>query len=263
VSAGRAYAAFAGLAARQALRDRAATVGRVLLYGILLLFFSRLWEAAYEQPGSAAGGSPADRLWYLAFTEWIIISVPLIHHDIESDVRGGTLAYLLTRPVPYVGAKLAEAAGTLVSRMMILGAAGLLFAWALTGQGPPQGWATAWIIPLGFAAALLCLLVQAAIGLCAFWLQDSLPLYWVWQKSVFILGGLILPLSLYPGWMQRLAHFTPAPAVLYLPAHAGVSGDPSAVLAAAGAIALWAAVAAGVLAWTYARARRALDLGGG
>jgi ABC-2 type transport system permease protein len=44
------------------------------------------------------------------------------------------------------------------------------------------------------------------------------PLFWVWQKLLFILGGLMMPLSIYPDWIQRVAHMTPFPSMLAGPA---------------------------------------------
>ena len=43
-------------------------------------------------------------------------------------------------------------------------------------------------------------------------------MYWVWQKLMFVLGGLMLPLELYPAFVQRAALFTPFPSLLAAPA---------------------------------------------
>ena len=65
----------------------------MLFYGIIMLVFSRLWIVVIE-----SGALPEDRLaellWYLAVTEWVVLSLPLIHLQIEADVRRGDIAYL-------------------------------------------------------------------------------------------------------------------------------------------------------------------------
>lgn len=38
------------------------------------------------------------------------------------------------------------------------------------------------------------------------------------QKMLFLFGGLLLPLEIYPDWMQTIAWATPFPAILYGPA---------------------------------------------
>jgi ABC-type uncharacterized transport system permease subunit len=69
-----------------------------------------------------------------------------------------------------------------------------------------------------FACVWNALPASFAIGLLDVWGQYARPVYWIWQKSLFVLGGLMLPLSLYPSWMQKLAAVTPFPAMVYLPA---------------------------------------------
>ncbi len=74
------------------------------------------------------------------------------------------------------------------------------------------------VVPFGLAASALVTAWYLGIGLLAFWLQDVAPVYWVWQKLMFVLGGLMLPLELYPVFIQRAAAFTPFPTLLAAPA---------------------------------------------
>src|SRR5262249_22113880 len=71
------------VAARQAAAARAEVVARVGLYVVILVVFSRLWRAA---AGAEVVGS-VELLWYLAATEWVLISIPYVHLEIERDVR--------------------------------------------------------------------------------------------------------------------------------------------------------------------------------
>ena len=60
--------------------------------------------------------------------------------------------------------------------------------------------------------ASLWVLALVAIGLSAFWIVDTSPMYWVWQKLGFVLGGLLFPLELYPGLAApRSRALTPFP----------------------------------------------------
>jgi ABC-2 type transport system permease protein len=67
------------------------------------------------------------------------------------------------------------------------------------------------VAPFGIVASALVTAWYLGIGLLAFWLHDVAPVYWVWQKLMFVLGGLLLPLELYPAFIQRVAAFTPFP----------------------------------------------------
>ena len=256
------YLAVANTALRQSLSEPAAFLGRTAFYAIILLIFSRLWEVVHER-GALPGVSPGELVWYLAITEWIVLSWPLVHLDIERDVRSGDIAYRLTRPVSYLGARLAEAAGDFALRAVTIGAAGLLFAWLLTGGFPADPRGLLLVVPLGLLAAWVGLAFHTTIGLLAFWLQDSSPVYWIWQKFAFILGGLMLPLEIYPAWLRTIAEWTPFSALMYGPGRMAFGFDPTFAALVACKLIGWGIVASALLVWVYRRALRVLDVNGG
>jgi ABC-2 type transport system permease protein len=202
-------------------------------------------------------------IWYLAVTEWIVLSLPLVHFQIEEEIRSGDIAYRLARPVSYAAAKFWEAAGETALRLLSLGVAGVALAWLCAGGPPadPRGLLLA--LPLGIVAAAVMLAFHATIGLAAFWLQDCSPLYWMWQKASFVLGGLFLPLEIYPAWLQQIALWTPFSAVMYGPGRMAFGLDPGLALWTVLKLVVWGAVAASLLVFTYRRALRVLDINGG
>jgi ABC-2 type transport system permease protein len=215
------YRSMALLSIRQRLSERAVLWGRVLFYFIILFIFSRVWRVILLAPAAQAPAGDARRtlasyVWYLALTEWIMLSQPSIFLSIESDVRSGDVAYQFARPASYVGAKLAEGAGELLLRLLVLGASGLAFARLLSGEWPSlDRLAPAAVV--GVLASGVLFLSYAAIGLTAFWIYDTTPVYLIWQKLCFVLGGLMLPLGIYPGWLRAVAVHSPFPALLYGP----------------------------------------------
>lgn len=226
------YLAIVRVAFWQRLSERAVLIGRVTFYFLVLLVFSCVWRTLFsahpEHAGRGAGGvrTAADYVWYLALTEWVMLSQPSLYLEIESDVRSGDVAYQLTRPMSYVGGKLAEGMGDLLLRLLLLAPFGLLFARLISGQwADPLSLGCAALV--GALAALVMLLAYAAIGLCAFWLHDTTPVYLVWQKLMFVLGGLMVPLSLYPEWLRDLARLLPFSSFLYEPGRLVLEGSAS------------------------------------
>jgi ABC-2 type transport system permease protein len=250
------------LSVRQALAQRAAWVGRSVFLVLLLVIFSRLWVAV-EQSGGLGGQRAADLVWYLMVTEWIVIGLPLTHLAIEQDVRSGDLAALLPRPLPWLAVKVAEGIGALLVRLASLGAAGFLGAWLLAGGLPsdPRGLLLA--LPLGVLAGVLGTLFHALVGLSSFWITDCAPVHWVFQKLCFLMGGLILPLSIYPGWLRTLCAWTPFAALLNGPGTMAISWDPARALTIAGLLVVWGAVVVLALRLAWGRALARLDVGGG
>jgi ABC-2 type transport system permease protein len=101
------------------------------------------------------------------------------------------------------------------------------------------------------------------IGLLTFWLHDVSPVYWVSQKLLFVLGGLMLPLEVYPGVIQRIAAFTPFPALLAGPASFMLSNGGAMPATLARDLAIWSGVTAVGLGWTFRRAATDVTINGG
>lgn len=250
------------LSARQRLAERGAVLARVSFYAVILFVLSRLWEAVFESAGDTDLQSH-QVVWYLAITEWIVLSAPPIHTDVEDEVRRGDLVYRLARPVAYPLARLAEGTGDLLVRMGTMAVAGFGLACLLTGQLPTEPRLMLWLIPLGLLAGLLTLLMFFIIGLTSFWLHDCRPIYWIWQKCGFILGGLLVPLSLYPPWLRSLAIDSPFAAIIYGPGSIALGLSSAGALEVLLRLAGWIVITALLLHLTFRRSLARLEIGGG
>jgi ABC-2 type transport system permease protein len=258
--AARKLAIVAMVAARHRLSQRAAVLARIGTYGVLLFVFSRLWGVI----GGAYPGLeiPADRvIWYIAITEWIVLSATPVHDDVQDELRSGDLLYRLTRPLAYPWAKLAETIGDLLVRLGIHAFAGVGFAYAFTGTMPLDAVALAWVVPLGVLAAVVANTFGLVIGLGSFWIHDCRPIYWIWQKGLFLLGGLLVPLELYPDWLRTIALWSPFAAILHGPGSLAL-GSATPVLAAL-RLCAWLVIALAIVALMFRRGLRRIDAGGG
>lgn len=255
------YAAFARIAGAQARRERGELYGRMIFFAVILGVFSSLWRAAAEA-GMPVAADPKALVWYLAATEWILLSAPPIHLDIQEAIRRGDVVYRLGRPASYVAAEFAASLGLLMARAPLLGATAFLCAFVITGWAPPLS-VLATIVPFGLIAAALITALYLWIGLLAFWLHDVSPLYWVWQKLMFVLGGLMLPLQLYPRFVQSVAAFTPFPVVLAGPASFVLQNALVTPGVLARDLGIWSAATALTVWWMFRRATSSLTINGG
>jgi ABC-2 type transport system permease protein len=255
------YAAFARLGVRQARAEPGELLGRVVFFVMILGVFSAVWRAVAEA-GSSAERSPSEMLWYLAMTEWVVMSAPLIFVQMEDDIRRGDVAYQLARPASWLGSRLAHGLGALAVRGPVLLVVACAIAWLYAGPpANPTGLAAA--IAYGAVAAAVMMIFHLAIGVVAFWLGDVMPAYWIWQKLTFVLGGLLLPLQFYPDAFVRVAQWTPFPAFLAGPASL-LTREPlmsGAVLTLA--LFAWAAIGYGIAFAAFGRAVRRLQVNGG
>ena len=204
-------------ASRRAQRSRER--GDVRPRGVLCGHSRRVLEpVARGGRGRHAGrADPKALVWYLAATEWIVLSAPPIHVEIQEAIRRGDVVYRLgVRSRTWLPSSRA-ARRCWPCALPLLGLTAFVCAFAFTGWIPPaDGARCRRAVRVGGRRAAGHGAVLG-IGLLAFWLQDVSPVFWVWQKLMFVLGGLMLPLSLYPA-IQRVAAFTPFPTLLAGPA---------------------------------------------
>lgn len=250
------------VSARHTLASPGVIVARTMFFLVILIIFSRLWEAV-GNGGDVAGISAASFVWYLALTEWMTLSVSFFWREIEEDVRRGDVATKLTRPVSYLGLKLAEGAGVTAVQLVAIGTIGLLCAWLCAGELPAHPASFLAAIPLVVLGSLFLLLLQAAIGLSAFWLNDAAPLWWISQKFLFLLGGLMFPLTLYPGWVKGIADWTPFSPLLYGCGRQALGVGPAAAVVTGLKVLAWTAALFLFVKWLSGKARRALEVHGG
>jgi len=196
-----------------AMRNKKSLIGLSFFLLICLVIFSNLWKVMAAKTG-AFYLDPTTLLWYIALNEWIFIAIPRPEREMEMDLRSGKLAYLLPRPISYLGSTFFHSFGTFMANYLVLGIVSFVYTWIQVGL--PSIPAIAWplFLVLGVLSGIVGILFQMMIGLTAFWIHEVEPFTWIWEKLLIAFGGLILPLSVYPVWWQKLSLFTPFPYIL-------------------------------------------------
>jgi ABC-2 type transport system permease protein len=199
---------------------------RLLFVFIIMFVFSSLWHTAYAEMGrSTLGGlNLSQMLWYLAITESIILSRPRDAMRIDDEVRTGQLAYQFARPYNYLLYRFAQMWGERLPRFLITAVVAVTLA---TVFSRAAGASMAGLM-LGVPALLLALAIDfmlvTAISFLAFWVEDTAPFLFIYDRFLMILGGMLLPLELFPGLLETVARLLPFSAIVYAPARVFV--DP-------------------------------------
>lgn len=256
------YFSIFNLSLIHALKNYKALIGLSIFLMTCLVIFAHLWKIAAARAGIVSF-DPQQLLWYIAFNEWVLVSIPDTQEDMEHDLRSGRLAYLLPRPISYLGSTFTEALGALTVNLVVLGSVTFLFTWWQVGALPfhPVGLLIA--IGFGFLAGFVAVIFQMLIGLSAFWLHEVSPFYWIWEKLLFMLGGLMLPLAVYPQWMQTMAHLTPFPAILGDRSALALDFNLQSVWQLTWLLLVWGAIGVISVHFVYRRGMRILNVEGG
>ncbi len=193
---------------------------------IFMWIFMQLWRATYRAMGTdeISGLTLRQTLWYLMLAETIILSKPRISRTISEAVKDGSIAYMLNKPYNFLLYHMSVGLGDYLTAMIFNLLSGSIIAWLLVGPPPdPRGW------PLVLAAMLLGWLIDfcftALIGLAAFVTEEVSAFEWIYQKMLFILGGMLIPLDFFPQWLRSIAQALPFAYTIYGPARLFVEPD--------------------------------------
>ncbi len=180
------------------------------LFLILILFiFSQLWKTVLGAEGVIAGLNSTSMLWYMLFTEVIVISTPALHRLVSEEVKSGDIAYKLVRPYSYILYYFAAHCGEFLVRFLSNLLVGAAFAMVIMGPLKVPWAQLGWVV-LGLALAVtINFLMNFSVALLAFWLEDNRPFFWILSKLVFIFGGLFVPVEAYPAGLKAVSYLLP------------------------------------------------------
>jgi len=261
------YSAVAGVAVRTHLAYLADFFLRSLFLVVIMFAFFQLWRTTFGTMGAEriGGFSLREMMWYLAMTESLVLSMPRLSFLIDEQVKTGQLAYFLCRPHNY----LLYLFGTYIGETLVRFPVNLLIAGGLAFAtvGPPP--LEAGVLP-GLAAAVLLgfslnFIIVAAIGLLAFWSEDTSSFYLLYSRFLMIVGGMLIPLDVMPEAVRRVAALLPTNLIVYGPARlfVGHGARAAEVWALLGRQGLWLLILGLGLAWLYRLGVKRVNVQGG
>jgi ABC-2 type transport system permease protein len=247
-------------AARRSLRDGGlvATLG---FYVVVAEVMGALWRATAGSRGAdLAGYDGAELTWYLFTSEALVMCLASrLIERIGTEIADGSITVELLRPAPVLGVRLATELGATVPRLAACLGLGLPLAWMAAGP-PPRPWALLLVLPAALLAVACNVVAQHLVAAWAFWVRNTGAVWFLYQKAIFIAGGMLLPLQLLPGPMRAVAWLLPFQAMAYPPARLAAGHvEPWLLLLQAGwLLVLWLVATA-----AFAAGERRLQVVGG
>lgn len=233
-----------GAVLRITITSRFAYVGELLtrtIFLVLILFiFTQLWSVTdrSQDVSGITGFTIPQLIWYLAFTEAIMLSAGRYEQEVDREVRSGDIAYRLARPLPYPLYHLGAMLGERLLRFGLNLIVGIGVALIVVGPIP--------LTPLSIVAALSAALIAFvadwiiafAISLLSFWIENTDGLHLLYSRALMLLGGMLIPLDAYPAWLGAIARALPFQYLVYQPARLFVQPDASGWLRVVAVLAL-------------------------
>jgi ABC-2 type transport system permease protein len=257
----RALRVAAFTAAQRVINAPSAFIVSMGIYAGVVAILGSLWRtAAAANHGLVAGYTGAALTWYIAASE--AATIPLNTRLIEmlgDDISSGAVAAEMLRPASVAAIRVASEIGRTLPHLAMCLVMGTGLCWLTVGA--PPNLAAAALAPLSVLLAIACnVIAQHAFATVSFWIRDARSTWFIYQKFVFVVGGMLLPLEVLPHGIATVAKVLPFMAMAYAPARL-VSGhfEPWLLLVQVG----WIAVLAGACALAFRAGEQRLQVVGG
>lgn len=190
-----------------------------MFFIFIMFIYLMLWKNIYGQKGKLVGTLTMNQMiWYLIITELVTLSRTNLHIQINDDVKSGNIAYLLNKPYNYVIYCFFYFIGEIGIKLIINGAIGIAIGFIFVGGLENFRLVQVPFILLSLlAGCCLNFFIYITLALTSFWFEDNNAFFWIYSKLIFTLGGMLMPIELFPKWLQNASHYMPFAYVTYVP----------------------------------------------
>jgi ABC-2 type transport system permease protein len=251
---------------RQSAYRLAALGGLVANLTFGLLKVAVLFATVRAAGGQLRGYDTASIGTYIWLSQGLLGSVNLNGRtDLAVRVKDGQVAVDFLRPVDLQAATIAAEVGASLFALIPRGVPSVLLGAVTVGIQMP---ASPVSYLLGAVSLLLGIIISAAtvylIAVTGFWLVETRGLQIFYMVASGFLGGLFVPIALFPPWLRIVATATPFPSIMMYPIDvlSGLGGASSGARLVLVQVAWLAGIAATGQLLTRA-GRRRLEVQGG
>ncbi|MBW3019868.1 ABC-2 family transporter protein [Candidatus Woesearchaeota archaeon] len=231
--------------------------------GLIIFIFINLWKAVYGDQLLIEGFTISMMLWYLVMTESLVTSQGKIIQDIGVDVRSGNLANVLNKPYNYISYKFSTQLGSSIFKFGMTFIMASIIVYIFLGGIKVSLISIPLILLIVLLSMTLYFLISAFLGLFAFWLEDTEALHFVYQKVIFTIGGMLVPLEIFPAWLAKISIILPFSYIAYHPARLFVLFDFPTFIRVFSMLLIWILVMTISITILYKIAVRKVSVNGG
>ncbi|EJR91887.1 hypothetical protein IKE_06358 [Bacillus cereus VD196] len=230
---------------------------------IIMYIFINLWKVAFTARGGNLGMGYVETVWYLLVAEAIVLSLNPVYLTISEEVQSGSLAYTINRPYNYISYHFFTGLGESILRFIINLFTGSLLVLLLVGPIHVKFSSLFPLLIVILLAFLLNYCLSALIGFSAFFTEDAAGIAFIYQKLLFILGGVLIPLDFFPNLMRTIANYLPFSFITFAPSKLFIHFSLSAFYQVIFGQILWVGILLILLNIVFNIGKRRLTINGG
>ncbi|HWT26664.1 MAG TPA: ABC transporter permease [Mobilitalea sp.] len=237
-----------------------------ITFFIVLYVFLNLWDYIYSDSASLISGySKNQMIWYVILTEimWFGTRNRTLTNQIANDIKSGAIAYGINKPYNYIFYMIARNLGEIAIKFVLFLGAGIIIGYTFVGGLPGFRFVNLPFIVIPFLIGMLInSFLQMSISVLSFWIEDSTPFQWIYDKMIIVLG-ILFPIEMFPGWAQPIMKLTPIFVVTYAPAKLVIDFNIHMFLNVLLIQGIYAAVSFVILMGLYQKGVKRLNVNGG
>ena len=182
------------------------------------LVMMALWTAVAASGPVGRFGQREFVSYYLAMLLVRVLTGSWLVWELTMEIRHGTLAPRLLRPIHPLWAHSAMQLAAVPLRAILMSPLVVILYWVAGERLPLHEPARLAIVLASLAGAwVLLFLIMAIIGTLAAFVESALSIFDVWLGAQAILSGYLIPLELLPPWVAHAARFLPFRYILGFP----------------------------------------------
>lgn len=200
-------------------------LARNFFFVFIIYIYMMLWTNIYGSKGdNIAGFTLNQMIWYLVVTEVITLSRSNVFYEVNQDVKNGNIAYMLNKPYNYILYCFSNSLGEMGVKLLTNAIVGIIM--GVLCVGPLKDF-NFMHLPFIIISILLGIFINffihISLSLTSFWFEENNAFFWIYSKLVFTLGGMLIPLELFPEWLKNISLNLPFAYVTYAPAKLAVN----------------------------------------
>ena len=189
-----------------------------LLSTTMPLVMLALWSAVAEEAPVGRFGQAEFVAYFLVALVVRLLTGAWVIWELNMEIRQGTLAFRLLRPIHPLVAYAAENVAAMPLRILLALPIALVLLWAVGGDRITHDPVLLAIFPVSVVGAwLITFLAMCIVGSLAFHIDSAGAVFEVWLGLFGIFSGYLVPLELYPRWVYEISYLLPFRYMLAFP----------------------------------------------
>ncbi|HET9219666.1 MAG TPA: ABC-2 family transporter protein [Terriglobia bacterium] len=193
-----------------------AGVGTQLFFGLVRVM---IYDAFYRSSSMPQPMTSEQVITYIWLGQAMLMLVMLdVDKEIAAMIRTGNVAYEMTRPLDLYAVWYLRALSGRAAPLILRAVPIFIVAGPFLGLNPPASALAGVLFVISlFNGLLLAAALVALMTISLLWTISGEGIYRLAGPLIFFFSGLIIPLPLFPDWMQQLISFLPFRALVDTP----------------------------------------------